>query len=122
MMELLTFINLNTPPGATITGIQSQMLKIYGLKFRTTSEMVQELAVSGALKVDGHGFYRLTEKQQTAYKTQVAQEKAQDMVGPLVRRIDRVKDDRTRQRLETLAAKLTELLEKTEEEEGSELT
>jgi hypothetical protein len=119
MMELLTFVNINTPPGATITAIQSHMLKLYGLKFRTSSEMVQELAMSGALRVDGHGFYRLTEKQQNAFKTLVAQEKAQDMVGPLVRRIDRVEDDRTRQRLEALAAKLTELLEKTEEEEGS---
>lgn len=120
MLELLTFINVNTPPGATIMSIQSHMLKVYGLKFRTTSEMVQELTLAGAIKVDGHGFYRLTEKQQTAFKTMVAQEKAQDMVGPLVRRIDRVKDDKVRQRLERLAAQLTELLQKTEEEEGSQ--
>ncbi|MEM2130467.1 MAG: hypothetical protein QXZ70_07710, partial [Candidatus Bathyarchaeia archaeon] len=48
MMELLTFINVNTPPGVTIMSIQSHMLKVYGLKFRTTSEMVQELTLAGA--------------------------------------------------------------------------
>ena len=47
MMELLTFINVNSPPGAAITNIQSHMQKVYGLKFRTTSEMVQELTLSG---------------------------------------------------------------------------
>jgi hypothetical protein len=118
MMELLTFINVNTPPGATITHIQSHMLKLYGLKFKTTSEMVQELAVSAAIKVDGHGFYRLTDKQQTVFKTLVAQEKAEDLVGPLVRRIDRVKNDKARVRLERLAAKLTTLLQEVEEKEG----
>jgi hypothetical protein len=40
MMELLTFINLAEPQGATITQIQSYMLTVFGLKFRTTSEMV----------------------------------------------------------------------------------
>jgi Mn-dependent DtxR family transcriptional regulator len=94
------------------------MLTVYGLKFRTTSEMVKELAVSGALKVDGHGFYHLTEKQQTAFSSLVAREKAEDMVGSLVRRIDRVRDDKTRRKLETMAAKLTELLQETEEKES----
>jgi hypothetical protein len=52
MMELLMFININAPHGTTITSIQSHMLKIYDLKFKTTSEMVQEFTVSGAIKVD----------------------------------------------------------------------
>jgi len=91
MMELLTFVNVNSPPGASITNIQSHMLKVYGLKFKTTSEMVQELTPSGAIKVDGHGFYRLTEKQQAAMKTLVAQEKTNNTVGPLIKRIDKVK-------------------------------
>ncbi len=56
MMELLTFINLNEPHGATVTHIQAHMLQVFGLKFRTTSEMVRELAMSGTVKVDGHGF------------------------------------------------------------------
>lgn len=47
MMELLTFINVNSSPGAAITKIQVRMQKVYGLKFRTTSEMVQELTLSG---------------------------------------------------------------------------
>ena len=68
MMELLTFINLAEPHGATVTNIQSHMLKVFGLKFRTTGEMVRELALAGALKADGHGFYHLTEKQQIAFK------------------------------------------------------
>jgi Mn-dependent DtxR family transcriptional regulator len=61
MMELLTFINLNEPHGATVTHIQAHMLQVFGLKFRTTSEMVRELAMSGAIKVDGHAFYHLAE-------------------------------------------------------------
>jgi hypothetical protein len=47
MMELLTVINLNEPHGLSVTSIQSHMLTVYGLKFRTTSEMVQELTFSG---------------------------------------------------------------------------
>jgi Mn-dependent DtxR family transcriptional regulator len=72
MMELLTFINLNEPHGATITHIQAHMLQVFGLKFRTTSEMTRELAMAGTIKVDGHGFYHLTEKQQVAMKTMLA--------------------------------------------------
>jgi predicted transcriptional regulator len=72
MMELLTFINLNEPHGATITHIQAHMLQVFGLKFRMTSEMTRELAMAGTIKVDGHGFYHLTEKQQVAMKTMLA--------------------------------------------------
>ena len=110
MMELLTFINLDEPHGATITHIQAHMLQVFGLKFRTTSEMVRELAMSGTVKVDGHGFYHLTEKQQTAMKTLVAQEKTDNAVSPLIKRIDKVKDDKTRVKLEKLASKLYEVL------------
>jgi len=110
MMELLTFINLTEPHGATITQIQSHMLQVFGLKFRTTSEMVRELAMSGTIKVDGHGFYHLTEKQQAAMKTLVAQEKTSNVVDPLIKRIDKVKDDKARVKLEKLASKLYEVL------------
>jgi Mn-dependent DtxR family transcriptional regulator len=110
MMELLTFINLNEPHGATITHIQAHMLQVFGLKFRTTSEMVRELAMSGTVKVDGHGFYHLTEKQQAAMKTLVAQEKTSNVVDPLIKRIDKVKDDKARIKLEKLASRLYEVL------------
>ena len=110
MMELLTFINLNEPHGATITHIQAHMLQVFGLKFRTSSEMTRELAVAGTIKVDGHGFYHLTEKQQTAMKTLVAQEKTSNIVDPLIKRIDKVKDDKARVKLEKLASKLYEAL------------
>lgn len=96
MMALLTFINVNNPPGASITNIQSHMLKVYGLKFRTTSEMVQELTLAGAIKVDGHEFYRLTEKQAAALVTLAAQDKAASHVDQLTRRIDKVQDDAVR--------------------------
>lgn len=68
MMELLTFINLCEPRGVTITQIQSHMLVTFGLKFRTTSEMVKELTISGSVQVDGHGYYHLTGKQKAALK------------------------------------------------------
>ena len=110
MMELLTFINLTEPHGATITQIQSHMLTVFGLKFRTTSEMVRELAMSGTIKVDGHGFYHLTEKQQAAMKTLIAHEKTSNVVDPLIKRIDKVKDDKARVKLEKLASKLYEVL------------
>lgn len=117
MLELLTFINVNTPPGATITHIQSHMLKVCWLKFKTFSEMVQELAVAGAIKVDGHVFYRLTDKQQSAFKTWLLRKKL-DLVDPLVRRIARVKNNKAREQPERLAAKLTTLLQEIEEKEG----
>jgi Mn-dependent DtxR family transcriptional regulator len=110
MMELLTFINLDEPHGATITHIQAHMLQVFGLKFRTTSEMVRELAMSGTIKVDGHGFYHLTERQQIAMKTLIAQEKTSNVVDPLIKRIDKVKDDKARVKLEKLASKLYEVL------------
>ena len=119
LMELLTLINLSEPHGATITSIQSHMLKVYGLKFKTASEMVQELSVSGAIKVDGHGFFHLTEKQQTALKSFVVQEKTSSF-DPLTKRIDKVKDDATRRKLLNLACKLDKLLAEVEGKEGSD--
>lgn len=116
MMELLAFINLTEPHGATITQIQSHMLTIFGLKFRTTSEMVKELALSGTLKADGHGFYHITERQQIALKRMVAQEEKEKLVTPLLKRIDKVKDDKARVKLERLASKLYEVLLEAESE------
>ena len=118
MMELLTFINLNEPHGATITNIQSHMLTVFGLKFRTTSEMVKELALSGTLKADGHGFYHLTEKQQTAFKRMVAQEEKEKLVTPLLKRIDKIKDDKIRKQAAELYGKLLDILP--EQESNSE--
>ena len=118
MMELLTFINLNEPHGATITSIQSHMLTVFGLKFRTTSEMVKELALSGTLRADGHGFYHLTEKQQTALKRMVAQEEKEKLVTPLLKRIDKIKDDKIRRQAAELYGKLLDILP--EQESASE--
>jgi len=118
MMELLTFINLNEPHGATITNIQSHMLTVFGLKFRTTSEMVKELALSGTLRADGHGFYHLTEKQQTALKRMVAQEEKEKLVTPLLKRIDKIKDDKIRRQAAELYGKLLDILP--EQESASE--
>jgi len=118
MMELLTFINLTEPHGATITQIQSHMLTVFGLKFRTTSEMVKELALSGTLRADGHGFYHLTERQQTAFKRMVAQEEKEKLVTPLLKRIDKIKDDKTRREAEKLYGRLLDILP--EQESASE--
>lgn len=118
MMELLTFINLTEPHGATITQIQSHMLTVFGLKFRTTSEMVKELALSGTLRADGHGFYHLTERQQTALKRMVAQEEKEKLVTPLLKRIDKIKDDKTRREAEKRYGKLLDILP--EQESASE--
>lgn len=110
MMELLTFINLNEPHGVTLTHVQSHMLKVFGLKFRTTGEMVHELTLSGAIKVDGHGFYHLTEKQQAAFKTMVAQEEKEKLLDPLLRRINAIKDKKAREHALRLYGKLVEAL------------
>jgi Mn-dependent DtxR family transcriptional regulator len=109
-MEVLTFINLRN--GATITQIQSHMLTTYGLKFRTVSEMVQELTVAGSLKVDGHGFYHLTDKQQGAFKRMIAQENKERVANNLLNRISEsnIKDDKTRKKVMDLYSKLLSLL------------
>ena len=118
LMELLTFINIRN--GATITQIQSHMLAVYGLKFRTVSEMVQELTVAGSLKVDGHGFYHLTDKQQGAFKRMVAQENKERIANSLLNRISKsnIKDDKTRKKVMDLYSKLLNLLPEDQDQEG----
>lgn len=96
MMELLTFINLCN--GATLTQIQSHMLTTFGLKFKTTSEMLRELTMAGSLKVDGHGFYHLTEKQQAAFKRIITQKEKEKQASSLLKRIDNIKDKKTRKK------------------------
>ncbi len=115
LMELLIFINIRA--GATITQIQSYMLAIYGLKFRTTSEMVQELTMAGSLKVDGHGFYHLTDKQQGAFKRMVAQEQKERDASILLNRISNIKNNKTRKQVMDLYSKLLNLLPEDEEQE-----
>ncbi|MEM3698101.1 MAG: hypothetical protein QXQ94_11535 [Candidatus Bathyarchaeia archaeon] len=110
LMELLTFINLAEPHGATITQIQSHMLTVYGLKFRTTSEMVKELTLSGVIKADGHGFYHLTEKQQAVMKRIAVQEEKEKSLVPILKRIDNIKDSKTREKALKLYEELVETL------------
>ncbi len=54
VMELLTFINLQESRGATITQIQSHMLTVFGLTFKTTSTMIRELTLASTIKANGH--------------------------------------------------------------------
>jgi len=110
LMELLTFINLAEPHGVTITQIQSHMLTVYGLKFRTTSEMVKELALSGVIKADGHGFYHLTEKQQAVMKRIAVQEEKEKSLIPILKRIDNIKDSAVREKALKLYEELVEAL------------
>jgi len=110
LMELLTFINLVEPHGATITQIQSHMLTVYDLKFRTTSEMVKELALSGVIKADRHGFYHLTEKQQTIMKRIAVQEEKEKSLIPILKRIDNIKDSAVREKALKLYEELVEAL------------
>jgi hypothetical protein len=95
-MDLLTFINLRGR--ATITQIQSHMMTTFGLKFKTTSEMIYELSAAGTIKEDGHGFWYLTEKQQAAFKRMIAQEEKEKQASSLLKRIDNIKDKKTRKK------------------------
>jgi len=38
------------------------MVTAWGLKFKTTAEMIREYAVAGLIKVDGHGMFHLTDE------------------------------------------------------------
>lgn len=116
MLELLTFINSMEPQGATITQIQSHMLTVFGLKFKTTSEMVQELTLAGILKADGTARYHLTEKQRQALKQTVTQEVVKESTVPLVKHIEKIKDPRTKARALKLYEQLLDLVLPTEEE------
>jgi len=66
LMELLTFLETYEPHGVSMTLIQAHMLTTYGLKFKTTAEMLRECSTSGLIKVDGLGLWHLTEKQHEA--------------------------------------------------------
>lgn len=113
LMDLLTFINLNE--GATTTQIQCYMLTTYGLKFRTTSEMIGELSKAGVIKVDGHGIWRLTEKQRTAFKRMVAQEETQNLMKPLLKKIDNIRDPKVRKKALQAYQRLLDILPSNEE-------
>jgi len=117
MMELLTFINLCEPRGATITQIQSHMLTVFGLKFKTTGEMVRELTLAGTIKPDGHAFYHLTEKQKAALKRIVVQERKEKLLHPILQRINKMKDDKARNKALKLYEKLLETLQEPEPEQ-----
>jgi len=108
IMDLLTFINLRGR--ATITQIQSHMMTTFGLKFKTTSEMIQELGTAGIIKEDGHGFWYLTEKQQTAFKRMIVQEEKQKQANQLLKRIDNIKDQKARKKALDLYDKLLNAL------------
>lgn len=96
VMDLLTFINLHGK--ATTMQIQSYMFTIFGLKFKTTAEMIYEASVAGTIKEDGHGFWYLTEKQQQGFKRMVAQEEKQRQVSSLLKRIEGIKDKKIRKK------------------------
>lgn len=115
IMELLTFINVNN--GATLTQIQGHMLVTYGLKYRTTGEMLQELGKSGIVKVDGHGYWHLTEKQEQAMRKLVAQDKATRLLDPLFQRLAKVKDNEARDKALKLYEKLNKLLKDLDDKE-----
>jgi len=61
LMEMLSFIATFEPDGCTLTTIQAHMLAVFGLKFKTTAEMIREAGIAGFIQVDGHGKWRLTE-------------------------------------------------------------
>ena len=94
LMELLTFINSHEPEGCTITSIQAHMLTTFGLKFKTTAEMVRELNLAGILSVDGLGNFHLTEKQKQILQKMKRQKAKEDRLAPLLKRIDNIKDEK----------------------------
>jgi predicted transcriptional regulator len=108
MMELLAFISLHER--ATTTQIQSHMMTTFGLKFKTTSDMIQELCTAGAIKEDGHGFWYLTKKQQEILKGMVAQAEKERQTNQLLKRIDSIKDLKARKKALDLYDKLLNLL------------
>jgi Mn-dependent DtxR family transcriptional regulator len=91
------------------------MLTVYGLKFRTTSEMVKELALSGVIKADGHGFYHLTEKQQAVMKRIAVQEEKEKSLISILKRIDNIKDPAIREKALKLYEEFMETLPSSED-------
>ncbi|MEM2263464.1 MAG: hypothetical protein QW160_04500 [Candidatus Bathyarchaeia archaeon] len=116
ILELLTFINSMEPQGATITQIQSHMLTVFGLKFKTTSEMVQELTLAGILKADGTARYHLTEKQRQALKQAIRQEAIKDSTVPLVKHIERIQDPKVKAKALRLYQQLLDIVLPADEE------
>lgn len=110
LLELLTFINSMEPQGATITQIQAHMLTVFGLKFKTTSEMVQELALAGLLKADGNARYHLAEKQRQALHKAVVQKAVEDSTLPLVKHIERIQDPKVKAKALRLYEQLLNLV------------
>lgn len=68
LQEMMTFITLGEPHGRTLIQIQAHLLSLYGLKFKTTAQMVMEKAMAGELKEDGHGWWRITKRLRDAQK------------------------------------------------------
>jgi len=60
LTDMLTYIGTYEPHGTSLMNIQAYMVRAWGLKFKTTAEMVREYAVAGLIKVDGHGLFHLT--------------------------------------------------------------
>jgi len=60
LTDMLTYIATFEPHGVSLINIQAYMVRAWGLKFKTTAEMVREYAVADLIKVDGHGFFHLT--------------------------------------------------------------
>jgi hypothetical protein len=115
IMELLTLINVNEPHGASLVQIQAHMLATYGLKFKTTSEMVQELGKSGILKVDGHGYWHLKQTQREAFKKILEDEKNRHIPAAIAQKINKIKDEGTREKAFKLFNELYQLLLDAEE-------
>jgi len=120
MLELLTFISSMEPHGATITQIQSHMLAVYGLKFKTTSEMVHELTLAGILKADGTARFHLTEQQRKAMAQIIKQETTKESTVPLVKHIQNIKDPKTKAKALQLYQQLLNLVLPTDEEKPAD--
>lgn len=108
LLDLMTYIN--TQRGATTVQIQSYMLTTYGLKFKTTSDMLLELNQAGIIKCDSGGVWRLTEKQTTALKRLQLQEEKENMIAPLLKKIDSIQDKKTKAKALKLLNRLFEML------------
>lgn len=110
LLEMLTFINTHEPRGARLTEIQAHMVATFGLKFKTTSEMLRELSLAGIVKVDGAGYWHLTEKQRLAMETLKKQEQKEKLLFPLLKRIESIEDQKKREKAKKLLDRLLKLL------------
>jgi len=64
ILALLAYIKSQNPEGSTIGDLQSFMLAKFGLKYDTTSKMIQELHVGGWVTVGHEGRWFTTAKVQ----------------------------------------------------------